>query len=325
RWRDHATGAELPRARHSFHRAAPWRLRRRHGAGEAQLSLSRHRHHRNRAHDAGSFPALSLARGPESRRLTRSATLLQAVGAAHLVWRRGDGDRRRALALGPAFACGRTEAGAEQGRALAGGVDPYEVVLSYCRSAHAGGLASGACGPARRNPFRSGAGGSRALSLEGAALHGLPEPVDRRFRRAARARLAHPRARTIAGGRERPAGDQFSDRPLRRVRAAEAAIFMAHRAAVACSGGGAAHRRVRRLAARTARPSRFGSRNRSAGKAHAGRSGTAIGDFAPGRAMRRHRLKSKHLRFNNFFEAFRPYQTLISPTARGKEALPILL
>jgi len=39
-----------------------------------------------------------------------------------------------------------------------------------------------------------------------------------------------------------------------------------------------------------------------AGKAHAGGSGAAIGDFAPGRAMRRRRLKSKQLRFNNFLK-----------------------
>src|SRR5438876_549493 len=31
------------------------------------------------------------------------------------------------------------------------------------------------------------------------------------------------------------------------------------------------------------------------------------------------------IEIQSFFEAFRPYQTLISPTARGKEALPILL
>src|SRR6516164_7555794 len=77
--------------------------------------------------------------------------------------------------------------------------------------------------------------------LSDAALDGLPESVDRRFRRATRARLAYPCARTIAGGRERPAGDQFSGRALRRVRAAEAAIFVAYRAAVACSRGGAAY------------------------------------------------------------------------------------
>src|SRR5262249_19260908 len=113
---------ELPRARRSFHRATPWRLRRRHGAGQAELSLSRHRHDPNRADDAGGLPALSIARGSEYGGLAGGAALLQAAGAAHLVRRRVDGDRRRALALGPAFARGRAETGEEQGRALAGGV-----------------------------------------------------------------------------------------------------------------------------------------------------------------------------------------------------------
>src|SRR6266446_981899 len=125
-------------------------------------------------------------------------------------------------------------------------------------------------------PLGPCAGSTRALSLQGAALHGLPESVDRRFRCAARARFAYPRARTIAGGRERPAGDQFSGRALRRVRAAQAAIFVAYRAVVACSGGGTAYRSMRRPRAGTPLPNQFGARNRGAGKAHAGRSGAAV-------------------------------------------------
>src|SRR5262249_10905117 len=238
--------------------------------GKAALSLPRPRHDPNRADDAWGLPALSVARGSESGWLARGAALLQAAGAAHLVRRRGDGDRRRALALGPAFARGRAETGEEQGRALAGGVGPYEAALSHCRGALAAGPVARDRGRARRIPVGSCAGSTRPRALEGAALHGLPEPVDRRFRRAARARLAYPRARTIAGGRERPAGDQFSGRTLRRVRAAEAAGFLAHPAAGAWSGGGAAHRRVRHSRACTPRPGRFGPRSRSAPKAHAG-------------------------------------------------------
>src|SRR6516162_8703163 len=104
--------------------------------------------------------------------------------------------------------------------------------------------------------------------------------------------LAYPCARTIAGGRERPAGDQFSGRALRRVRAAEAAIFVAYRAAVACSGDGAAYRSMRRPRARTPLSSGFRARNRGAPKAHGDRSGAAVGDFAPGRTMRRDQFRT---------------------------------
>ena len=103
----------------------------------------------------GVLPALSVARGPKPGRFARGAALLQAAGAAHLVRRRGDGDRRRALALGPASARRRAETGAEQGRALARGVDPHEMALSRRRGAYTGGLVAGACGRARRNPFGS--------------------------------------------------------------------------------------------------------------------------------------------------------------------------
>ena len=71
---------------------------------------------------------------------------------------------------------------------------------------------------------RPGARSARARALEGAALHGLPEPVDRRFGCAAGARPADPGARTAQGRRQRSAGDRFSGRALRRVRAAQAAL-----------------------------------------------------------------------------------------------------
>ena len=108
---DHAAGPELSRTRRAFHRAAPRRSYRRDGAVEAHLPLARHRHHRDRADDARLFPALSLARRSQPGRLDRGAALLQAAGAADLARRGGDGDRRRAVAVGPAAARRRAEAG----------------------------------------------------------------------------------------------------------------------------------------------------------------------------------------------------------------------
>ena len=62
-------------------------------------------------------PALCFARRRQRRRLDRGAHLSQAAGAADLARRGGDGARRRAVAVRPAAARRRAEAGA-QGRAL---------------------------------------------------------------------------------------------------------------------------------------------------------------------------------------------------------------
>ncbi len=70
-----------------------------------------HRHHRERAADAGLRAALPLPRRCQSRRIDRGAALLQAAGDAHLARRRCHGDRRCAVALGSPFARGRAEAG----------------------------------------------------------------------------------------------------------------------------------------------------------------------------------------------------------------------
>src|SRR5262249_16662787 len=91
-------GPNYPPLAAHFPWAVPGRLRRLYGAGQADFSPPRPRHDPNRADDARGLPALSVARGSESGRLARGAALLQAAGAAHLVRRRDDGDRRRALA-----------------------------------------------------------------------------------------------------------------------------------------------------------------------------------------------------------------------------------
>ena len=113
-----------------------------------------------------------------SRRRDRGAALSQAAGAADLDRRAGDGVRRRAVALRPPPARRRAQARA-QVRAAAGGVGRCDrsrpsVALVPARDARARGAA-------RRDPERSGARIARARAQPRAALHGLPEPVDRRL------------------------------------------------------------------------------------------------------------------------------------------------
>ena len=89
------------------------------------------------------------------------------------------------------------------------------------------------CRAARRDHGRSGQGSAGAGTVARTALHGLPEPVDRRFRGAAGARPAAAGARAHRGRRQRRAGDRFSGGALRRVRAAQAAASSRTRC---CSG-----------------------------------------------------------------------------------------
>jgi cytochrome c-type biogenesis protein CcmF len=144
---------QLPRPRRPFYRAAPRRSHRGDGAVQAQLSFARHRHKPNRAHDARRFSALPVARRPNRGRFAGGAALLQALGAAHLARRGGDGGRRCAVAFGPATAGGRAEGGARQGRTVAGGVDADEVALSCHDAAHVRGCAVRDCGRAERSAF----------------------------------------------------------------------------------------------------------------------------------------------------------------------------
>src|SRR5262249_13538963 len=88
-----------------------------------------HRHHGNRAHDAGGFPALLVARRSKPGRFARGAALLQAAGAAHMVRRCGDGDGWCAVALGSASAGRGAQTGAEQGRTVASGVGSLRHLL----------------------------------------------------------------------------------------------------------------------------------------------------------------------------------------------------
>ncbi len=95
---------------------------------------------------------------------------------------------------------------------------------------------AGPGGPARRGPAGRAARGARARALGGAALPRLPEPVDRRFGRAAGARPAPSRPRTAPEGRCRPRGARLRRRALRRVRPAEARARLAHGRPMARAG-----------------------------------------------------------------------------------------
>ena len=99
-------------------------------------------------------------------------------------------------------------------------------------------------------------------AVQGIALHGLPEPVDRRFRRAAGARSAGAGARAAQGRRQQRPGARLPGRPLRRIRAAQAALVLAHRGALgpAARAPRPRHRHHRRRAAPP--PRRPARRNR---------------------------------------------------------------
>ena len=160
------------------------------------------------------FSQLYLSLGdPIAGRLARGAALSQAAGAADLARHRGHGARRRAVALRPAAARRRAEAGAGQGCDAAGGVGMHALAAAHRLMLSLLGAASHALAVQPDEILADPALEARARALsKRAALHGLPEPVDRRFRCAARPRPAHPGARAAAGRRQRPAGARLPGR-----------------------------------------------------------------------------------------------------------------
>ena len=130
--------------------------------------------------------------------------LSQAAGAADLARRGGDGVRwHRSRCRTGACASVRPSRRAAAPRCSRRSSDTHAIAAVADTGA---GLRSGGAdvrlgGAARRDPSRSGAGSAGARALQRAALHGLPEPVDRRFRGAARARIC---ASSCASG-SRPA------------------------------------------------------------------------------------------------------------------------
>ena len=181
----------------------------------------------------GVRPALSLARRHRGRRRDRHAALLQAAGAADLARRGGHGARRRAVAVRPAPARRRAEAGARaESRHAAGGVGAMRrLALARCSVAL---LAPGAalCGAAGRDPEGPGARGARAaLSQELRCMVCQNQSID-----DSDAPLAHDlrvlvRERLKAGDSD-AAGARLHRRALRRFRAAQAAVRARHAAAV---------------------------------------------------------------------------------------------
>ncbi len=124
-------------------------------------------------------------------------------------------------------------------RLAAGGVRPLRKAhRQRIRRRHDGRKPGRPCGAARRDHVGSREGSARARPVARAALHGVPEPVDRRFRRAAGARPAASGARAHRDRRQRQPGDRFPGGALWRVRAAEAALHAAHGIAVAAAAAG---------------------------------------------------------------------------------------
>src|SRR5690242_20756885 len=82
------------------------------------------------------------------------------------------------------------------GKRPAGGIRHHGSAKADCNIDLRGGLGlltgARACGAAGRNDVRSRQGGPRPHLVARAALHGLPEPVDRRFRGAAGTRYSPP-------------------------------------------------------------------------------------------------------------------------------------
>ena len=112
-----APRAELSRAGRSV-RGDTWRqARHRAHAVEARLQCRAERHHRSRHPRELARRSLHRARrSAEGRRLQHSP-LFQSAGASHLAWRAGDVLWRRGVALRPALASRRAEAGAGEGGA----------------------------------------------------------------------------------------------------------------------------------------------------------------------------------------------------------------
>ena len=122
RRRDAAAGAEFPRNDRAVHGQPRRPAAERHDAVETQFHHAGVFDHRGGAADARRQPALYLARRECGRRRHRGADLPQAAGAPDLVGSGADGVRRHAVAVGPALAGRRAEAGKIAARIAGGGV-----------------------------------------------------------------------------------------------------------------------------------------------------------------------------------------------------------
>ena len=155
------------------------------GAEPAHLPRAQHGDDRGGADDARRQPALSFAWRSEQGRHRSGAALFQAARAVDLAWRRHHVHRRRPVAFRPAAAHRRAAAGESQGRAAGGGVNAVKYLHAARSHDGAGFVIVGLGRPARRGVERPGAGSAGARAVQGIALHGVPERIDRRFRGAA--------------------------------------------------------------------------------------------------------------------------------------------
>ena len=214
-------------------------------------------------------PALRFARRRDAGWLGRGARLVEAAGHADLGRRAGDDGGRRRVADGSPPAGGRTRA-PQVGRGQDQPGDRHEAqdCRQSLRSLAAMLVAGNALAVKPSEMLADPALEARArAAFRRAALHGLPEPVDRRIGCRARRRPARAGARASACRRHRRAGDGLHRLALRRVRAAEAALQSAQRPAVGSAGADPAGWRGIRLHVGAFAPQ---ARNRSPHKGRAG-------------------------------------------------------
>ncbi len=257
-----------------------------HDPGEARVHPPSDHDHRGGDPHHRLLPALSFTRRHRRRRHHHGEGLLQAAGDADLAGRRGHGAGRADVAERPP-AEGRRPAARAAGAAAAGrmrAVPRFLAVLALVATALAA-VPALAVTPDEmlKDP---GAGGARPGAVGGIALPGLPERIDRRFRRRPRPRSSGPHPRAADRRRHRRSGPQLPGRPLRRVHPAEAALQLAHGSVVGgatgragagrhpgfrrvqapAGGGSAAAPRCRRGGRAEAAPVRPGLTGRSVGK-----------------------------------------------------------
>jgi hypothetical protein len=152
----HATRAELSRARRPLYRAPQRLIDWCHGAGKARLSLARNGYDRNGAHATRAFPALCFPRGAQAGWFRGSADLLQAPRAADLAWPDCHGNGWGAVSLGSALARRSSEAGAQQDGPCPGGVGATCVgPRLWSRCFVSGCSRPRLCSPTKSSPIRS--------------------------------------------------------------------------------------------------------------------------------------------------------------------------
>ena len=193
----------------------------------------------------------------------------------------------------------------------------------------------GRCSPTKclADPAHGGAG-AHVNCRDRAALHGLPEPVDRRIGRAAGARSANSGARTAAGRRQRQTGarfpgaarygefvllrPRFPKRTHHIVAERRLPVLADRRTGISCAVSSA--RRRRPPSPDSFQPQAEGAKTLSAG-------GTDAAD--PPHGARRP-LNANPAPPHKLFDIVisdretRPYQVLIPPTGRCKAARPHL-